>query len=145
MSVRDLPKGSSVGYNQTWAAPRDTRLGLVPVGYADGYLRSFSNRAMMIVQGKAVPVVGRVSMDYATIDLGTVPQATVGDEVTILDSDPLSPASAYALARNAETIPYEIFTRIGPRVHRVATDPVESDLQRDAAGTADTQYVLRNT
>ena len=102
---------------------RDTRIGLIPIGYADGYWRSFSNRAMVIIGGKPVPVVGRVSMDLMTIDLGDVPQATLGDEVTLLDNDPLSPASVYQLAKWADTIPYEIFCRIGSRVKRVAIEP----------------------
>ncbi|MGE5608620.1 MAG: alanine racemase C-terminal domain-containing protein [Bacillota bacterium] len=66
------------------------------------------------------PVVGRVSMDYVTVDLAGVPEAQLGDEVTILDSDPLSPASAYALAEIANTIPYEVFCHVGQRVRRVA-------------------------
>ncbi|MGE5608308.1 MAG: alanine racemase [Bacillota bacterium] len=125
--LRDLKTGTSVGYNQTWKAERDTRIGLVPVGYADGYLRSFSNRAKMVVHGKAVPVVGRVSMDYVTVDLAGVPEAQLGDEVTILDSDPLSPASAYALAEIANTIPYEVFCHVGQRVRRVAVEPADSE------------------
>jgi alanine racemase len=124
--IRDLPQGAAVGYNQTWHASRNTRLGLVPVGYGDGYLRSFSNRAKMVLHGRAVPVIGRVSMDYATIDLTDMPQAAVGDEVIVLDNDPLSPASVYALAQWADTIPYEIFCRIGPRMPRLAVDPAEA-------------------
>jgi len=125
--IRRLQKGASVGYNQTWHADRDTPIGLVPVGYADGYLRAFSSRAKMIIRGKAVPVVGRVSMDYVTIDLRAVPDAHVGDEVTVLDNDPLSPASVYELARCADTIPYEIFCRIGPRVRRVMIEPPDNE------------------
>jgi len=131
LSIRNMPAGGSVGYNQTWKAPRDTRIGLVPVGYADGYLRSFSNRAMMLLRGKAVPVVGRVSMDYATIDLGSLPDAAIGDEVTILDSDPVSPASVYRLAKLADTIPYEIFCHIGRRMIRVGVEPADSEVERE--------------
>jgi alanine racemase len=58
-----------------------------------------------------------------TIDLGAIPQAQIGDEVTLLDNDPLSQVSAYALAKWADTIPYEIFCRVGPRVQRVAVAP----------------------
>jgi alanine racemase len=123
ITIRELKKGAGVGYGQTWHAPRNSRIGLVPVGYADGYLRCFSNRAVMLVHGKPAPVVGRVSMDLTTIDLTDCPQAIVGDEVTILDDDPLSPCSAYKLAEWADTIPYEIFCRIGPRVHRVPLEP----------------------
>ncbi|MCY2955302.1 MAG: alanine racemase [Planctomycetota bacterium] len=124
--IRQIKKGATVGYNQTWTAARDTRIGLVPVGYADGYWRSFSNRAKMILRGKPVPVVGRVSMDYATVDLGDAPEACVGDAATVLDNDPLSPASVYALAELAGTIPYELFCRIGARMRRAAVDPADS-------------------
>lgn len=123
VGVRSIPKGQGVGYSHTWLAPRDSRIGLVPIGYADGYARLLSNRSSMIVQGRRAPVVGRVSMDLVTLDLTDVPQANLGDEVTVIDDDPLSPASAYELARLAETIPYEILCRIGPRVRRVGVDP----------------------
>jgi alanine racemase len=125
VGMRDVRRGTGVGYGQTWTAPRDTRIGLVPVGYADGYARSFSNRAVVMLNGRPAPVVGRVSMDSITIDLGDHPAAALGDEVTLLDSDPLSPASVYRLAEWDETIPYEIFCRIGQRVSRVPVDPEE--------------------
>jgi alanine racemase len=125
LSVRDVPAGSGIGYDHTFIASRDMRVGLVPVGYADGYLRAFSNKAVMLLDGAICPVVGRVSMDMTTIDVTAAAHATVGDEVTLLDSDPLSPASVYELAKHAETIPYEIFARIGTRVRRVAIDPAD--------------------
>jgi alanine racemase len=126
IGIRDVSKGASVGYNQTWTADRDTRVGLVPVGYADGYHRAFSNRGVMLINGCPAPVVGRVSMDLTTIDLSQVPMAAIGDEVTILDDDPISAASVYKLASWADTIPYEIFCRIGPRVRRVGVDPTDA-------------------
>lgn len=122
IAILDAKKGQAVGYGQTWRSERDTRIGLVPVGYADGYLRAFSSRATMMVDGKPVPVVGRVSMDLTTIDLHDVPQARIGDQVTVMDDDPLSPASVYALSELANTIPYELFTKIGSRVKRVAVE-----------------------
>ncbi len=66
-----------------------------------------------MIAGRPAPVVGRVSMDSTTIDLGDIP-AAIGDEVTVIDPDPVSPASVYALAKWSETIPYEILSRIGP-------------------------------
>ena len=125
LMIRDVAARCPVGYGQTWRAERDARVGLVPIGYADGYARALSNRGAMLVNGRRAPVVGRVSMDYTTIDLTNVPGANVGDEVTVIDSDPLSPASVYQIAEQAETIPYEIFCRIGPRVTRVAVDPAD--------------------
>jgi len=130
IAIDRVPKGTAVGYGQTWTAPRDTHIGLLPVGYADGYPRSFSNRAVVMVGGKPVPVVGRVSMDLTTIDLGETPTAQIGDEVTLLDTDPLSPASVYALSQWAGTIPYEILCGIGPRVPRVAICPEDPDPPR---------------
>jgi alanine racemase len=87
----------------------------------------------MIVEGVAVPVVGRVSMDLATIDLHDVPHAQIGSQVTVMDDDPLSPASAYALSNLANSIPYELFTRIGPRVKRVAVESL-SEMNAETRG-----------
>lgn len=122
VAVREIKAGTTVGYGQTWAAPRDTRIGLLPVGYADGYLRAFSSRAQVMLGRRPAPVAGRVSMDMLTIDLSNHPNARIGDEVTLLDDDPLSPCSAYRLAGLADTIPYELFCRIGARIHRVAVE-----------------------
>lgn len=129
MAIHAIKSGATIGYGQSFTAPRDMRIGLVPVGYADGYLRAFSNRATMILGGSHCSVVGRVSMDFTTIDLTNAPHAIIGDEVTVLDDDPLSPASAYELARLADTIPYELFTRIGVRVRRVGVQPEDSHIE----------------
>lgn len=123
VGVKEIPPGATVGYGRTWRALRRSRIGLVPVGYADGYCRGFSNRAVVMVHNRPAPVIGRVSMDLTTIDLSDIPQAIVGDEAILLDSDPLSPASVYKLAEWAGTHAYEVFCRIGPRVRRVAYDP----------------------
>ena len=82
-----------------------------------------------MVQEKACRVVGRVSMDFLTIDVTDCPGARAGDAVTLLDSDPLSPASVYKLAEWGGTIPYEILCRIGRRVRRVAVEPMEPAAQ----------------
>ena len=126
VGIRDVPVGGTVGYGQTWRAERPTRVGLVPVGYADGYDRAYGNRAVTLVHGSPAPVIGRVSMDLTTVDLSQVPAAAIGDEVVLLDSDPLSPCSVYQLAEWSNTIPYEVLCRIGPRVRRMAIDPVDS-------------------
>jgi alanine racemase len=129
VGVKEIAPGVTVGYGQTWRALRRSRIGLLPVGYADGYCRSFSNRAVVMVHNRAAPVIGRVSMDLTTIDLSDIPQAIVGDEAILLDNDPLSPASVYKLAEWSNTVPYEVFCRIGPRVRRVGYDP-EDDSPR---------------
>jgi alanine racemase len=132
VGIRTVPAGTTVGYGQTHTAAATTRVGLLPVGYADGYLRLFSNQAVVIIHGQTAPVIGRVSMDLTTIDLTNIPQAVVGDEVTLLDTDPLSPASVYKLAEWGQTIPYEILCKIGPRVRRLAIDPAPAPPQTQA-------------
>ena len=123
MQVKTVPAGESVGYGLTDRLEHASRLGLVPVGYGDGYPRSLSNRqAVMKVRGKLAPVRGRISMDQTVIDLTDIPAARVGDEVEILSPDPAQPHSLENLARLAETIPYEIICRLGPRVRRFLVD-----------------------
>lgn len=133
IGIRNVRKGDSAGYGHTWTAPYDTRLGLLPVGYADGYPREFSNRAVVMLHGCVAPVVGRISMDLATIDLAQVPMAQLGDEVVLMDNDPLSPVSVYRLAEWSGTIPYEVFCRIGRRVKRLAIEPTDAKLASKGA------------
>ena len=122
MQIKTVPAGSRCGYGLTHTFARDSRVGLVPVGYADGYLRSFSSRASMRVAGRDVPVCGRVSMDQVTVDLTDCPVAQVGDEVEIISDDPAAPHSVENLSHLAGTIPYEITCRLGRRVRRVLVD-----------------------
>ncbi|MCG3177747.1 MAG: Alanine racemase 1 [Phycisphaerae bacterium] len=124
--VKDLPPGHPVGYGCTWRSDRPTRLGLVPIGYGDGYKRAFGNRAMMQVGGRDVPVVGRISMDLTTIDLTDLPDGgrgvRAGATVTVISEHAADANSVEKLARLADTIPYEITTSLGTRVRRVLVD-----------------------
>ena len=131
VGIRTVTPGTTIGYGQTFTTSATTRVGLVAVGYADGYLRQFSNKAVVMVHGQTAPVIGRVSMDFTTIDLSAIPNAIIGDEVTLLDNDPLSPASVYNLAEWGQTIPYEILCKIGPRVRRVVVDVPEAALEEE--------------
>jgi alanine racemase len=117
--VKRLPAGHPVGYDRTWTAGRPTVTGVIPIGYEDGYPRALSNNAVMTVRGRAVPVIGRVSMDQTVVDLTDVPGAAVGDEVTVISDDAAAPNSMAALAERAGTIPYELLCRLGNRVRRV--------------------------
>ena len=128
LAVHAVRTGESVGYNRTWKAGYPTRVGVIPVGYADGYPRAMGNRGAVMVGEAICPVVGNVSMDLTTIDLTAAPHARVGEPATLLAADPLSPVSVYALAEWAGTIPYEIISRIGPRMMRVATDPKDGEI-----------------
>lgn len=118
--TKDLPVGHSCGYGRTFRAERPTRIGIVPIGYGDGYQRIFSNRAVMLVGGKVVPVIGRVSMDQTILDLTDQPQVGPGDVVTVISERSNAPNSVEALAELANTIPYEITCLLGRRIARRA-------------------------
>lgn len=132
LAIHEVEPGAAVGYGRTWTSARRGRIGVVPVGYADGYPRAASNAAAMLVGGAVCPVAGRVSMDMTTIDLTHAPAARPGDQVTVLDADPLSPAGPYALARAAGTIAYELLARVGRRVRRRVAS-AGAGQRRDAA------------
>ncbi len=120
MQVKDVQAGQSCGYGLTYSFPRDGRMGLVPIGYGDGYFRNLSNKAVMRVCGKDAPIRGRVSMDQIIIDLSGIPEAKVGQEVEIISNDSQAPNSVENLARLAGTIPYEITCRLmGRRISKV--------------------------
>jgi alanine racemase len=119
--VKEVPAGTQVGYGLTYKFKRPARLGLVPIGYADGYRRALSNQAVMRVVGQYAPVRGRVSMDQTIIDLTDIPAAKVGDEVEVISPDTDAPNGADNLARLVGTIVPELVSGLGSRVERVAT------------------------
>ncbi len=114
LQVRTVPAGAGVGYNATWTAPRPSRIATLPVGYADGYPRSLSNRAAACFDGAPVPLVGRVSMDLATFDVTDLPAIQPGAWLDLIG--PEMPVDE--VAARAGTNAYEILTQLGPRYHR---------------------------
>ncbi len=108
-----------VSYGGTFVTTRQTKIASVPIGYADGYFRSFSNRSEMLVRGKRVPVIGRVCMDQLMLDVTDVSQVEEGDVVTVFGKDGSEEISASDLAKLADTISYEIICLLGKRVPRV--------------------------
>ncbi len=118
-AVRTVRSRESVGYGRSWRAARGTRVGLVPVGYADGYARALSGSADVLVRGRRAPVIGAVSMDQITVDLGPGAPEEVGDEVVLLGSQGRERVSAEELAAARGTISYEITCAVGARIPRV--------------------------
>jgi alanine racemase len=123
--VRRLPAGHAVGYGCTFRTRRDSLIGTLPFGYADGCRRLLGNAATLSLLDDdntrtPVPLVGRVSMDQINVDLTDVPTARVGDRVVIVDDDPTALNCVESIARRLGTIPYEVTTLIGPRVERIA-------------------------
>jgi alanine racemase len=116
LQVRHVDKGEYVGYGATHQVSGPARLATVCVGYADGYLRALGNRAQAFLAGRTIPVVGRVSMDLLTLDVSAVPESEAGPGAVVELMGPN--VSIDALARAADTIPYELLTRLGPRLRR---------------------------
>ena len=111
--VRDVPQGATIGYGMTYKMPLDGRIALLPTGYADGYLRDFSNRSHVLIRGKRFPVVGRISMNLITVDVSDGPDVKAGDEVVLMGKQANETIPACELARYANTIDYEIACLVG--------------------------------
>lgn len=136
-----LAPGATAGYGGAWTATRSTRLGLVPVGYADGYPLSLSNRGTVRVrEGQrwhAAPVVGRVSMDQITVDLTDLPEHIgVGSQVEILSDDRGSPCFLPAVAHVAGSITHDLLCRLSPRVERRYLHRDRAPMRDDAQAVA---------
>lgn len=119
VSVRSVSAGVLVGYNGTFVATEPMRLALVAAGYADGLDRRLGNCFSLLVRGRRAPLVGRISMDQAVLDVTEIPDVAAGDEVVLLGNQEGETITAFDHATAAQTIPWEIFTRIGARVPRI--------------------------
>ena len=113
--IKDIRKGESVGYNRSWTADEDTRIGIVSIGYADGLLRSLGNgNASLIVNGQNAQIIGDICMDMCMVNLNGI-DANENDDVIVFNDE----YSVNRLADAGNTIPYEILSRISRRVKRV--------------------------
>jgi alanine racemase len=118
--VRSVSAGAVVGYNGTFVATEPMQLALLPAGYADGLDRRLGNRFSLLVRGQRAPLAGRISMDQSVLDVTDIPGVAAGDEVVILGTQGGETITAFDHAAATGTIPWEVFTRIAPRVQRVA-------------------------
>ena len=118
--MKTLGPGESTGYSRSFITDQETTIGVIPVGYSHGYPFALSNKGIVLFRGKSYPVVGRISMDYLAINFGSnVPEAKVGEVVTLLGKDGDQEISGEVLAEKAATIPYEIVTRLNPAIPRI--------------------------
>lgn len=116
--VKTVSAGETISYGRTFVAERDMKIATVPIGYADGYLRSGAKGgAALLVRGRLCPVVGRICMDQLMIDVSELPTVCMGDEVTVFGQTPA--LTAQRLAELNDTIAYEILCAVGVRVPRV--------------------------
>ena len=117
--IKRVKKGTSISYGRTWKANRDSIIGTLPIGYADGYNRLLSNRAEVLICGKRVPIVGRVCMDMCMVDITSLPNVKVGEEVVLIGSQGKEKITADEIAKLTGTITYEVVCGISKRVPRI--------------------------
>jgi alanine racemase len=116
--VKRLEPGDTVGYGRRWQAQGESLIGVLPIGYGDGVRRALTNNAEILVRGRRRPLVGTVSMDNVTIDLGAETDVEPGDEAVLIGSQGDEAILAEEVAGRLETINYEITCGISARVPR---------------------------
>jgi alanine racemase len=117
--VKRFEPGDSAGYGRSWTAAEPTCVGVLPIGYGDGYRRGLSNRATVLIGGARYPVAGTVSMDNITVDLGAGTTVRAGDRAVLIGADAGDRILAEDLARALGTINYEITCGVSARVPRL--------------------------
>ena len=115
--VKTVPAGATVGYDLTFRATSDRRIGILPVGYYDGYDRGLSNRGAVLVRGRRAPIAGRVAMNMCMVDVTGI-EAVEGDEVVLIGEQNGASITADEVAAWADTIAYETLARIHPSLPR---------------------------
>lgn len=113
--LKDVPEGTSIGYGRSYITTKETKVANVPIGYADGFRRDFSNGWEVVIRGKKVPIIGKVCMDSFMVDVTDIEDVEVGDEVIIWDNKNIT---LEQLADKCNTINYEILCTVGERVPR---------------------------
>ncbi len=114
--IHTIEKGEAVGYGRKFIAEQPSRIGVIGIGYADGYNRKLGNgRGEVLIRGKRVPIIGNVCMDMCMVDLTSVPEAKEQDEVIIFGKE----ITVGEIAEKLGTIPYEILTSVSARVKRI--------------------------
>jgi alanine racemase len=123
--IKAVPAGTKISYGGTWEAPTATTIATIPVGYGDGYRRQLSNRGRMIVRGKKAPIVGRVCMDLTMLDVGHIDGVELEEEVVLMGRQGDESILADDIAKQLDTINYEVVTALMARVQRVYTPSLQ--------------------
>lgn len=116
--IKEVAPGTAIGYGSAFVTARPSRIATLPYGYADGYLRSLSGKPSLLIQGRRVPQVGRICMDYCMADVTDLPEVAVGEPVVVFGSQGQEHISADELGLLAGTNSYEIFCSVSARVPR---------------------------
>jgi len=124
IQVKEVPVGTGLGYGHTFTTNRKTRMAIIPAGYEDGYLRSLSNKAQVLIHGRRVSAVGRISMNLTVFDVTDLCHVKLGDEVVLLGRQGDEEITADEIAAWMETISYEVLCLFGNLNNRVYVEPV---------------------
>lgn len=116
--IKEVKKGSLIGYGCTYEMPQDGRIAILPVGYYDGYVRLLSNKGVVLIHGKRAHVVGRVCMNMIMVNVTHIPEAKLEDEVVLIGKQGKAEVSAEEIAALSHTINYEVTTRINGQIGR---------------------------
>ncbi len=129
--LKTVEPGTGISYGRRFVAAQKTTIATIPIGYGDGYARSLTGSASVLIRGHRYPVVGTICMDQIMVDVGTEGVVEVGDDVTLIGKDGSEEITCWDLAKTIGTIPYEITTLISPRVARVGVShpSAKSELQ----------------
>ena len=119
--IKKVPKGTSISYGRTWTAPKETYIGSIPAGYADGYNRLLSSKSQVLIKGVKYPVTGRICMDQFMVDLGPEGKIELFEDVVLFGPDNGAPDAA-DIGELTGTIPYEVTCNINKRVPRDYVD-----------------------
>ena len=117
--LKTIPRGTPISYGSTFITKRTSTIATIPLGYADGYSRKLSNKGEALINGRRVPVAGRVCMDTIMVDVTDIPDITYKSSVTLIGRQGKEQITAEEIADKTGTIPYEVLTSIGQRVKRI--------------------------
>ena len=116
--VKEVDRGSLIGYGCTYEMPHDGRIAVLPVGYYDGFVRMLSNKGHVLIRGKRAPVIGRVCMNMIMVDITQIPEVKLEDEVVLIGKQGKEQITAEEMADLSQTINYEVTTRINEMISR---------------------------
>lgn len=117
--VKELKKGATVSYGRTFTAERDMKIATVPIGYADGFIRANAKDGYMLINGQKAKIVGRICMDQTMLDVSDIDHIEQGDEVIVFGTGKMGEPTADSIAKNTDTINYEVICLVGKRVPRI--------------------------
>ncbi len=135
--MKDVPAGTPISYNRLHVTKKKTRIATLPIGYNDGLRFGLSNRWHVLVRGKKAPIVGAISMDYIMVDVGEIPGVRVGDLVTLIGKDGDHQIAVTDIAKQLQTVPYEITCTLGRRVRRIHSPERDRPTLRESCDRVD--------